>query len=72
MDSQLSQFVELCFSNFFVFGDNSYSLAFRLNWHSFQDQSCVSRKSKISKWKKINDSVLINYLITLFTTISLK
>ena len=34
-----------------------------------------SRKSKIRKWKKINDSVLIDhvdYLITLFTTISLK
>ena len=51
---------------------NSYSLAFRLYWHTFQNQSCVSRKSKICKWKKLNDSVLINYLITLFTTISSK
>ena len=51
---------------------NSYSLAFRLNWHTFQNQSCVSRKSKIRNGKKINDSVLINYLINLFTTISLK
>ena len=51
---------------------NSYSLAFRLNWHTFQTQSCVSSNSKIRKWKKLNDSVLINYLITLLTTISLK
>ena len=32
--------------------------AFRLNWHTFQNQSCVSRKSKIRKWKKFNVSVL--------------
>ena len=31
---------------------NSYCLAFRLNWHTFQNQSCVSRKSKIRKRKK--------------------
>ena len=43
-----------------------------LNWHTFQNQACVYRKSKIRKWKKLNDSVLINYLITLFTTIILR
>ena len=40
----------------------SYILAFRLNRHTFQYQSCVSRESKIRKWKKLNDSVL-NLLI---------
>ena len=68
-------FMELCFSNLLVFLGEltcSYSLSFRLNLHTFQNQSCVSRKSKIREWKKLNDSVLINYLITLFTTIGLK
>ena len=65
--------MELCFSNLLDFGEliNSYSLAFRLNWHTFRNQSCVSGKCKIRNRKK-KDSVLINYLITLFTTISLK
>ena len=42
----------------FKFTFNSFIFAFRLNRHTFQNQSCESRKSKIRKWKKLNDSVL--------------
>ena len=43
---------------FFNFTCYSYIFGFRLNWHTFQNQSCVSRKSKIRKWKKLNVSVI--------------
>ena len=38
---------------------NNYSLVFCLNLHTCQNQSCVARKSKVRKWKKLNDSLLI-------------
>ena len=44
---------------------NSNSLAFRLNWHTSQNQSCVSIRN--GKSKRFG-----NYLITVFTTISFK
>ena len=48
MDFQLSKL--LCFP-------------LKLAYDTFQNQSYVSRKSKIRKWKKLKDSVLINHLI---------
>ena len=51
--------MELCFSNLLI----KLYFRFPFNWHTFQNQPCVSRKSKIRKWKKIKrfGTYLINY-----------
>ena len=48
---QLSKFVNLWNYAFQIYLLQLY-FRFPLNWHTFQNQSCVSRKSKKGKWNK--------------------
>ena len=65
--------MELCFSNLLVLGELTVIVSLSaLIGIPFKISHVYLGNLRYVNGKKLNDSVLINYLITLFTTISLK